>query len=323
MAGLPVRELFEKIREELHLTLVTDPETLSREITTTDIHRPGLAMAGYTDYFLDERVQILGETEISYLKTLDEGGRLAALDRGCGFPLVCLIITKSLEVPEGLLERLESHGTAVLRTPMDTTPFIHALTGYLRDAAALTTTIHGTMVDVYGVGLMLAGASGIGKSECALDLVERGHRLVADDVVTIVRKEDDILIGAGSELLKHHMELRGIGIIDIRTMFGIRAVRAMKRLEVVVRLEEWDEDRLNAERLGLDDRTVEILGVPITTATIPIFPGKNLSVLSEVIALNYLQKAYGQHPAREFNERLREWMRKQAALRQEHRHDLE
>lgn len=323
MPGIRVRRLFDEFRNELRLTLISEESTLDRLITTVDVHRPGLAMAGYTDYFLDERVQILGETEISYLATLDEEGRLAALDRVCQFPLVCVIVTKSLQVPEGLLERLEGHGTAVLGTPMDTTPFIHELTESLRRASAPTTLLHGTMVDVYGVGLLLAGPSGIGKSECALDLVERGHRLVADDAVTIIKKQDDILIATGNELLKHHMELRGIGIIDICTMFGIRAVRAMKRLEVVVNLEEWSEDRLNADRLGLDDRTVDFLGVPINTATIPIFPGKNLSVLAEVIALSYLQKAYGYHPAKEFNKRLQEWMRKQAQLKKVHHHDLE
>ncbi len=323
MPGTRVRRIFEDFGDRLQLALISPESSLDRVITTVDVHRPGLAMAGYTDYFLDERVQILGETEISYLRTLQGDEYAAALDRVCQFPLVCVIITKSLTPPEGLLERLERHGTAVFRTPMDTTPFIHELTECLRRAAALTTTVHGTMVDVYGVGLLLAGPSGIGKSECALDLVERGHRLVADDSVTITKKEEDILIATGNELLRHHMELRGIGIIDICTMFGIRAVRAMKRLEVVVNLEEWSEDQLHVDRIGIDDHTREILGVEINTAVIPIYPGKNLSVLSEVIALNYLQKAYGYHPAREFNDRLKKWMKKQAELRNMHHHDRE
>lgn len=323
MLGISVGALLEQKRNEFHFSLHSPESTLSQTITTIDIHRPGLALAGFTDYFLDERIQIFGETETSFLNTLKPGPRDEALDLLCQFPLRCVILTKDQPVPDGLLKRLAVHGTAVLVTSLDTTPFIHELTNFLKDVFAPTTTVHGTMVDVYGVGILLSGRSGIGKSECALDLVKRGHRLVADDVVTIIKKEDDILIGSGNELLRHHMEIRGIGIIDLRTMFGIRAVRAMKRVEVELHLEEWDEVRLNEERLGLDDATTSILGVPLHRATIPIYPGKNLAVLSEVIALNYLQKAYGQHPAKEFNARLKDWMRKQAELKRQHRHDFE
>jgi HPr kinase/phosphorylase len=163
--------------------------------------------------------------------------------------------------------------------------------------------VHGSLVDVYGVGLLLTGRSAIGKSECALDLVERGHRLVADDVVTLTRRHDDILIGTGNDILRHHMEIRGLGIIDVQTVFGIRAIRIQKRIEVEINLREWDASE-DYERVGIDDHTQTLLGVQIPLVQIPIFPGKNITVICEVVALNYLVKAYGHHPAKAFNERL-------------------
>jgi HPr kinase/phosphorylase len=201
---------------------------------------------------------------------------------------------------------------------------MHELIAFLEDAFSPTTTIHGTLVDVYGIGLLYTGSSGIGKSECALDLVERGHRLVADDIVTVRATPQGILMGSGSELLRHHMEIRGIGIIDVQSIFGIRGVRLMKRIEVEVRLEAWDEIE-DYERLGLDEKSTTILGIEIPQVTVPIIPGKNLTVISEVVALNHLMKVTGYNPAEEFNKRLVDLMAKKdgATLRERLKGDRE
>jgi HPr kinase/phosphorylase len=220
----------------------------------------------------------------------------------------CIIVAKGLEIPSGFLDRANENTIPVLRTPQDTTPFIHQLTAYLDYVFAPAVTAHASLVDVYGVGLLFTGRSGIGKSETALDLVERGHRLVADDVVRITRRHGDMLIGAGNEVLKHTMEIRGIGIIDVQAIFGIRAIRGQKRVEVEVHLTDWNE-ALDYERVGMDDATVKHVDVEIPLVTIPIFPGKNITVIAEVVALNHMVKVYGYHPARALNERLLENMR--------------
>jgi len=213
-----------------------------------------------------------------------------------------------LALPEGLIPRANERQIPVLRTPQDTTPFIHQLTAFLDYVFAPSVTAHASLVDVYGVGLLFTGRSGIGKSETALDLVERGHRLVADDVVRITRRHGDILIGAGNEVLKHTMEVRGLGIIDVQAIFGIRSIRGQKRVEVEVHLTEWNDAR-DYERVGLDDQMAPYLDVQIPLITIPIFPGKNITVIAEVVALNHLVKVYGYHPARALNDRLMESMR--------------
>jgi HPr kinase/phosphorylase len=220
----------------------------------------------------------------------------------------CIIVAKGLVLPAGALERANRGSVPVLRTPQDTTPFIHQLTAYLDYVFAPFTTVHASLVDVYGVGLLFTGRSGIGKSETALDLVERGHRLVADDAVRITRRHGDILLGACNEVLKHTMEIRGMGVIDVQAIFGIRSIRAQKRVEVEVHLTEW-KDSADYERVGLDEQLARYLDVEIPLVTIPIFPGKNITVIAEVVALNHLVKVYGYHPARALNERLMESMR--------------
>jgi len=219
-----------------------------------------------------------------------------------------IIVTKGLQLVEGLLERANKNEVPLLRTPQDTTPFIHQLTGYLDWVFAPSVTVHASLVDVYGVGLLFTGRSGIGKSETALDLVERGHRLVADDVVRITRRHGDFLIGSCNEVLKHTMEIRGLGVIDVQAIFGIRSIRGQKRVEVEVHLTEWDS-KVEYERLGLDDSHARYLDTEIPLVTVPILPGKNITVIAEVIALNHLVKVYGYHPARALNERLMESMR--------------
>ena len=305
---LTIAQLHEQQRETLSLEVLTKGLEARVPITISDINRPGMALMGYPENFLFERIQILGRTEIAYLSTLSPQGRADALDRLFQFAMPGIIVTKGLTLPEGLLERANRNQVPLLRTPQDTTPFIHQLTGYLDWVFAPSVTVHASLVDVYGVGLLFTGRSGIGKSETALDLVERGHRLVADDVVRITRRHGDILIGSCNEVLKHTMEIRGLGVIDVQAIFGIRAIRGQKRVEVEVHLTEWDS-KVEYERLGLDDSHARYLDSEIPLVTVPILPGKNITVIGEVIALNHLVKVYGYHPARALNERLIESMR--------------
>jgi HPr kinase/phosphorylase len=228
--------------------------------------------------------------------------RLFALD------MPALVVTKGLDVPPPLLEAARQHGVPVLRTSLKTGDFYRRIQPYLESMFAPTTTLHGSMADVYGVGLLVVGRSGIGKSECVLDLVERGHRLVADDLVYVSRRGNDVLIARGHELQRHHMEIRGIGIVDIPALFGIRSIRQQKRIEVVVRLVDWNE-RDAYDRTGLESETVEILDVALPQVTVPLNPGKNITVISEVIAMNHLLKYSGVHSAERFNASLQAAMR--------------
>jgi HPr kinase/phosphorylase len=319
---LSVTELLADTQEVLSLERVNDVAEGPIPATVTDIHRPGLALAGFMQNYLNERIQVLGETEILYLSTRDETVRRDAVDRLFSVPLVCVIVTRSLDVPVELLDAAGRAGVPVLRTTLLTTQFIHELTRYLDDFFAETTEIHGTLVDVYGVGLLFTGRSGIGKSEIALDLVERGHRLVADDTVHVRKMADDVLIGRGNQHLRHFMEIRGIGIINVQDLFGIRAVRVQKRIEVEVLLDEWDTKK-DWNRAGLDERTTEILGVAMPQVVIPLFPGKNITVISEVIAMNHMLKVYGVNAAENFNTLLIDMMKSDKQTRHYLRFDTE
>jgi HPr kinase/phosphorylase len=230
--------------------------------------------------------------------------RRAALKPVLSFDIPCIVVTDNNKVPPELVEIANQRAITIFRTPYTTTQFTHLLGEYLDEKFAPTTTVHGTLVDVFGIGVLFTGRSGIGKSEIALDLVERGARLVADDVVQISRKATGILIGQASEMLQYHVEIRGLGIIDVRSIFGIRSVRAQKRVEVEVHLEEWDNTE-DYERIGVDENFTKILEVEIPYVKLPIFPGKNITVIAEVIAMSQLLKIAGHHPAREFDERLR------------------
>ena len=320
--GFSVVELVERLESRVGLRLRTSGIDPARAIESSDVNRPGLALTGFTDYFRRDRVQILGATEIRFLGTLAEADRPQALRHVLQFRVPCLVVCKGLPLPDGLLGIAEEFEVPVLSASASTIDVIHEVTHVLEHELAPTTTAHGSLVDVYGVGLLITGRSAIGKSETALDLVERGHRLVADDVVTIRRKADNVLIGSGNDLLRHRMEIRGIGIIDIQAIFGIRSIRAQKRVEVEVHLEEWSKDQ-DYERHGLDTIKAEILGTDIEKVVVPIFPGKNITVICETIALNYLVKAYGYDPAQHFNENLLELLRRKANLAVLARDDLE
>lgn len=323
MQTLSVARLFEDQRHELQLEQLTPSLASNREITVADSHRPGMALMGFMENFLPERVQIMAQTELTYLATLPPEGVRAAIDRLFQFEMPLIVVCKGLEVPPYLLKRACESAVPVLRTPQSTTPFIHALTSYLDHMFAPRVTVHGSLVDVYGVGMLFTGRSAIGKSETALDLVERGHRLVADDVVTITRGHGDVLIGTGNQLLRHHMEIRGLGIIDVQAVFGIRAIRLQKRVEIEVNLREWSDNE-EYERTGLDELKTEILGVQVPLVQVPITPGKNITVISEVIALNYLVKVTsGFSPAEKLNQHLMEIMKRKSQAKQWVREDTE
>jgi HPr kinase/phosphorylase len=319
---LPVHIFYQEKRDVYDLELLTESAESERPITVREVNRPGMCLAGYTGNFLHDRIQILGETEVRYLNTLPPPDMLRAIDLLFQFPLVCLIVCKGLEPPAALVLRANADRVPVFRTPKSTTPFIHSLTEYLTVVFAPRDSLHASLVDVYGVGLLFTGRSGIGKSETALDLIERGHRLVADDVVDVFRKGEDVLIGSGRKLLEHCMEIRGIGIIDVREIFGIRAIRIQKRIEVVVRLEQWSSER-DYDRHGLERETTHILDVPIPTVVIPIFPGKNITVLAEVVSLDHMLRTYGFSAAENLQQRVMESSKVRARLEEYLKNDEE
>jgi HPr kinase/phosphorylase len=309
---LTVGALFERMKDPLELELLGPSVGLDREITSPEASSPGLVLAGYINRFPYQRIQVLGETEVSYLQSLDLAPRTAHLEQFFGFPIPCAFITKSLEPPDPLTALAEQAGVAVLRTRLKTAEFYRLIKPFLADQFAPTTTLHGSLADVFGVGVFFTGKSGIGKSECVLDLVERGHRLVADDLVFVSRRGNDVLIGKGHELQRHFMEIRGVGLLDIPAIFGIHAVRQQKRIEVVVVLEEWDGES-PVDRTGLDVHTTNILGVEVPRITVNLNPGKNITVIAEVIAMNHLLRYYrGYDSATAFNERLIGQMRRTA-----------
>jgi HPr kinase/phosphorylase len=304
---ITVDELFRTKEQVLELELLTPDCTLSRDIESPTLSSPGLVLAGFRDRYLRGRLQVLGETEIRYLLALTEEQQREKIDGFLQLQIPALFVTKRLAVPPTLVELATQHGVPVLRSTLKTADFYRRLQPYLEERFAPSMTAHGSLADVYGVGLLFMGRSGIGKSECVLDLVERGHRLVADDVVVLTRRGNDVLIGRGHELQQHHMEIRGVGIIDIRALFGIRSIRQQKRVEVVVQLVDWDE-RAQYDRTGLESEEIEMLGVRLPKVMIPLNAGKNITVISEVVAMNHLLKYSGVHTAKLFNQRLMDSM---------------
>jgi len=320
---LKVRDLLARKGDPLQLELLTGDVGLDREIPSPEASSPGLVLAGYTARFVGtDRIHILGETEITYLASLDAKARRRSIEAFLSYQLPCVIISKGQQVPEELVTRAREQGIAVIRTRLKTAEFYRRLKPFLDDAFAPRTTIHGSLADVFGVGLLFRGRSGIGKSECVLDLVERGHRLVADDVVHITRRGHDVLIGRGHEISRHYMEIRGVGLIDINALFGIRSVRQQKRIEVVVQLEDWDNTR-EYDRTGLDGQETELLGVTLPLVTVPLNPGKNLTVVCEVVAMNHLLRYSGVDSANAFNERLIRRMREKGELQRYLEEDYE
>lgn len=300
--SITVGFLYETIKTRLKLEPLTNVG-FDNIIRDKSIHRPGLALAGYVALFTYDRVQVFGNTEVRYLKSMPLDERIKAFNTLFKFAIPCILITNGNPVDKELIQLAADHNVPMFRTPLESTKAVYFLSDFLDDQFSPQTAIHGSFVDVYGLGLLFIGRSGIGKSEIALDLIERGHRLVSDDVVNVTRKGEGILIGAGTDLVKHFMEIRGLGLIDVQSIFGIRAIRFQKRVEVVVELMEWKAAE-DFTRTGLDLSTISILDVEIPHIKLPIFPGKNITVIAEVIALDYLLKHYGYDAAKEFSKRL-------------------
>jgi HPr kinase/phosphorylase len=318
---LRARDLLDLRGNPLQLTSLTGEVGLDRRLPDSEMASPGLVLAGYTARFLPDRMHVLGETEITYLNSLGASDRLQRLRDFFSFPLPVVFVTKGLEVAPEMVELARSQGIPLLRSTLKTAEFYRAIKPLVEEATAPRTTLHASLADVYGVGLLFLGRSGIGKSECVLDLVERGHRLVADDVVQVTRR-GNMLLGQGHELAAHHMEIRGVGLIDIPALFGVRSVRQQKRIEVVVHLEDWNNAK-DADRTGLAQQETTILGVGLPKVMVPLNPGKNITVISEVVAMNHLLRMTGIDTAAAFNERLIRRMREKKGLREYLQEDFE
>lgn len=299
--SITVRELLEA---PMNLSSVTGDVGLDNLVTDKNLHRPQLALTGFTELFTYYRVQMFGNTEFFYLlRVLEDDQRQKAFRTLCSFDVPCIVCANGHVLPPDLISIAHELNVAILTTSDDTTKTIFQIGEFLDDQFSHQVTMHGSYVDVYGVGILFVGKSGIGKSEIALDLVERGHRLVADDIVMFTKKRESILMGTGTSLVRHFMEIRGLGVIDVGQMFGIRSIRFQKRLELIVELEVYDPGK-EYDRTGLQESVTDIMGVTIDTIKLPIFPGKNVTVISETIALNYLLKTYGYNASKEFSDRL-------------------
>ncbi|MGM0370679.1 MAG: HPr(Ser) kinase/phosphatase [Bacillota bacterium] len=278
-------------------------------VEVSDIKRPGLELAGFFDYFTPERIQILGRTELSFLEELPAELAEERLTKFFAYDIPCVIVTRGIEPPQCLLDLSDDSGVAILGADYSTTTFMSMLSGYLESKFAPEITKHGVLVEVYGVGLFITGKSGIGKSESALGLVKKGHRLVADDAVVIRRAMRDTLVGCSPDISKHYMELRGLGIINVQTLFGAGAVREEQSIDFIVELEEWD-DNAEYDRLGLKEEQQEILDVTLPLVTIPVRPGRNLAMVLEVAAMNYRLKSMGYNAANDFTSKLKNELNK-------------
>jgi HPr kinase/phosphorylase len=287
----------------LGLKLIAGSTGLAGALTVPRIQKTGLALTGHTAFLHSDRLQVFGASEITYLETLDDAAQRAALERICGHPVAAIAVTKGLTIPSSLSEVCEKASVPLLVTPLQSSRFFRLVTEFLERHLAPRTSIHGVFVDVMGVGILLLGKSGIGKSECALDLVRRGHRLVADDIVEVRKRLPDTVIGESSELIQHHMEIRGLGIINIKDIFGISSVRERKRIELVANLVEWNE-RDEYDRLGLEERYYSLLDVEIPMVIIPVRHGRDMATLVEVMSRDHLLRVQGHHSARVFQEKL-------------------
>jgi len=313
MAGITIQELLGEKEAGLDLELLAGERGLDKRINVPRIQKPGLALTGYTTNLHPDRIQVLGSTELSYLQQLPRDTAAANLRSLCSLNISCFIITKGQEPLDLLIEEAERQGVALLRTHHQSSTFISLITKFLEERLLPSTTVHGVLVDVLGVGVLLLGKSGIGKSECALDLVLRGHRLVADDVVRIRMKLPAVLFGEGIDLLHYHMEVRGLGIINIKHLFGVAAIRERKKVDLAVELVDWEEGR-EYDRLGVDEESYSLLGIDIPLMRIPVRPGRNITTIVEVAARNQLLKEMGYHSAQEFQDRLEQRMAEMARM---------
>ncbi len=300
----------------LPLELLSGAAGLERTISSPHIQKTGLALTGFHAYLKPARILVFGESEVRYLESLGEPVRLSTLSAVFSHDIPCVLITGGWQPPAELIASAESHGVPLLRTTVATPQAIAKITAILDDRLAVREVIHGVLIDILGLGVLIVGESGIGKSECALDLVVRGHRLVADDTVEIRRRGETVVIGTCPELTRHHMEVRGLGVINIRDLFGVASTRNSKRVELVVQLERWDP-ACEYDRLGLDENVYDLLGLRVPLIRMPVAPGRSLAILVEVAARNHLLRTRGLHAARDLVTRLDRSLRERAEVEPE------
>ncbi|SJZ81703.1 HPr(Ser) kinase/phosphatase [Garciella nitratireducens] len=295
MLGISVQQ----ICQDLKLEIIHKSSNEVIEISSSEINRPGLQLCGFYDYFDQDRVQIIGKAEWSYLSSLSKEQRQKRIEDFFSYYFPCLIVAWNLEIYDEMLEYAKKYDRNLFATPLHTTQVMNKMINYLNDKLAPNIKTHGVLVEVYGIGIFIIGASGVGKSETAMELVNRGHRLIADDLVEIKKLEDNRLIGSAPEMLKHFIELRGVGIVDVKTLYGVGAVKNAVDIKMVIELEEWKEGKYY-DRLGIDTEFTEILGVSLPKVTIPVMPGRNLSIIVETAARNHREKIMGYNAAKVF-----------------------
>ena len=303
MSGLLVQELDESKDPHLALTLLAGRKGLSKRIAHSQVQKMGLALTGFTRFVDPQRLQIIGNTELAFFGTLSFDQQKEVIRKICSIDMACVVVTRNLEIPYLFLQEAEEKGIPLFRTSLRSIDFIEQVTQFLEEKLAPTTSVHGVLMDVFSVGLLILGKSGIGKSECALDLILRGHRLVADDMVSIQRRLPASLFGSGFDVIEHHMEIRGLGIINIRQLFGVETIRERKRIELVIELVVWDQ-QMEYERVGLEEEKYTLLGVDLPMLKIPVTPARNLSTIVEVAARNHLLKRMGFNSALELEGKL-------------------
>lgn len=300
---LTVAELMRTKGKQLDLHVVGGEQGLDRAIPMSELNRPGLAFAGFLGVYSHDRVQIVGNTETSYLEALPPAERRQRLERAMDFDIPCIVVTTANAIVPEMKELADARRIPLLATTHPTTRFWSMLTFHLERHFAPTRTAHGVMMDVFGIGVLITGSAGAGKSECGLELLERGHRLVADDIVIVKRLAKNLVVASAASTVAHHMEVRGLGIVDVELLFGVGSVRDEKRISLIVRLENRTDESV-VDRLGIDEHYTDLLGVPVREFTIPVEPGRNLSILVEVACLQHRINSQGRNPARELNERL-------------------
>lgn len=293
-----------KIAEDFHFEIIVKPDNFDEiQVVTPEVNRPGLALAGFYEIFEEDRIELIGKAETRYLQSLEPSTKRLMLQKFVDAKPVAILYTTGLPVDEVVIERAKQRQVPVLRTSVKTSPIMASLIATLNTYLAPRITRHGGLVEVYGEGLLLLGDSGIGKSETAIELVKRGHRLIADDAVEIKRVSDKTLVGSAPEIIRHYIELRGIGIVDVRRLFGIGAVKETERIDLVIQLENWVEGKMY-DRMGMDEEKLNILGIDVPSITVPVRPGRNLAIILEIAAMNNRQKKMGYNTAAEFNKRL-------------------
>lgn len=309
MKGIRVRYFFERMKDELQLKLLAGEEGLSRRIQVAEISRPGLALAGYVDFFAWRRIQVIGKVEMTYLRSLDSKTRASRIAELFSFRIPCLIVTRQYVPPKELIQEAEKAKVPLFRSPMITMRVVNRATMFLDEEFAPTISIPGNLMEVFGVGILIRGKSGVGKSETALGLIERGHRLITDDVVRIQLREGKYIVGSGAELTRHHMEIRGLGIVNVQALFGAVCFRDNIQIDIIINLESWDPAK-EYDRLGMEEESCNILGIDVPVTTIPVREGRDVVLLVETSALSHRLKETGYNPAQELNMKLLQIMNK-------------